>query len=81
MNELEENDGELALFLEEMRQEAPRLQAILSKNRLPRYAEIDLQSVRALVKDRNLMVTLLREFVALHPEDTDLVRRARRYTR
>ncbi len=79
MNINDENDGELALFTEEMRQEQPRLHALLSKSRRPIYKKIDLQTVRMMVKARNEMADLLREFAVRHPEDKDLTRRARRF--
>ena len=79
MNSVIEDDGELADFLEEMRQEEPRLRALLAKGNASVSAEIDLQSARGMVKARNEMAALLREFLARHPEDADLARRARRY--
>jgi hypothetical protein len=33
-----------------------------------------------MVRDRNIMVGLLTEFLALHPEETNLTKRARRFT-
>ena len=84
---IDADDGELALFLAEMRTEASsstRQSSSESNCRavflLPGETRIDLYSVRKMVGHRNEMVKLLREFLALHPEDTRLTRRARHYT-
>jgi hypothetical protein len=85
MNVLDENDGEYALFLREMladeaakrggtSTEPKSISALLSGE-----TRIDLTTVRKMVRHRNEMVHLLTQFLALHPEDTDLTRRARRF--
>lgn len=82
------NDGELALFLNEIRAEATftRRQISSDVNRksvllLPGETRIDLYSVRKMVRLHNEMVQLLRDFLALHPENTRLTSRARRFTK
>ena len=87
MNILDINDGEYANFLQEMQEDAAakwpelaaqsRPKAVLL---MPGECRIDIKSVRKMVRDRNIMVDLLNEFLALHPEETKLTKRARRFT-
>lgn len=84
---VEELDDEAALFTQEMQQEA-REEARKRRNtlthamihNLPREAHIDASTLRRLLQRHNQAVAMLREFIALHPEDGDLVSRARRLT-
>ncbi len=87
MISLDENDGERALFEQELREEeaAGRLPLPTDPTTprvllLPREVRFDFASLSKMVKQRNEMVQLLREFLALHSEDTSLTRRARRFT-
>ena len=87
MNDVDDNDSERALFEQELREEkaAGRLETSvnpISKHvfLLPGETRFESASLRKMVKHRNEMVQLLREFLALHPEDTSLTRRARRFT-
>ncbi len=78
-----EDDGEYAAHCEEMRQEAPRVQAMLIKRDLetgkPYWVETDHHSMLYLVRAHNDMAAVLREFVARHPEDADLAHRVKRF--
>lgn len=80
MNILDENDGECALFLREMQEEGQeRRRTIVHslRHNLPHETRIDSVTLRRLVQRHNQVVAMLREFLALHPEDGDLVTRAR----
>lgn len=71
-----ENDGEYVNFLEEMREEYPKLLALVLKHSIPDFIEIDSHILQQMVKDRRQMAALLREFIARNPKDEDLARRA-----
>jgi hypothetical protein len=80
MNDTEEFDDETALFMREMREEARQRQnAIVHalRHNLPHETRIDSVSLRCLLQRHNQAVAMLREFLAIHPEDSDLVNRAR----
>lgn len=73
MNALEENDGERALFEQEMREDT--LRRLMGHESYD--VRIDAETLRALVKQHNGALALLREIVNEHPENTALTRRAR----
>lgn len=70
------NDGETALFQREISDPATANPVYL----MPGETRFDKASVHKIVQNRNEMVQILREFLALHPEKTSLTRRARRFT-
>ncbi len=70
------NDGETALFMREISDPAIANLIYL----MPGETRFDKASVHKIVKNRNEMVQILREFLTLHPENTSLTRRARRFT-
>jgi len=73
----DENDGEAALFQREMRNDNLRR---MMKNE-PYPVEINLQTLRVLVKQHNGALKLLREMVDAHPEDTELMGRIRAFVK
>lgn len=80
MNIFDENDGEYALFLREMQEDAQeRRKAIVHslRHNLPHETRIDSVTLRRFVQRHNQAVAMLREFLAVYPEDSDLVTRAR----
>jgi len=90
MNWSNENDDETALFQSEMESDDTRqhLRRILQNGNLRRMmsnepypVEINLQTLRALVKQHNGAMELLREIVAAHPEDTELMGRVRAFVK
>jgi hypothetical protein len=81
MNILDINDGEYANFMEEMQEdERERRKALFhaTRHNLPHETRIDLPTLRRLMQRHNQAIAMLREFLALHPEDSDLVSRARK---
>ena len=80
MNLLEECDEETALFMEEMQEEQKRRKASLHAviHNLPYQTSIDLPTLRRLLQRHNQAIAMLREFLEMHPEDSDLVKRARK---
>ena len=69
------SDGETALFLREISDPVIANLVYL----MPGETRFDEASVHKIVRNRNEMVQILREFLALHPENTSLMRRARRF--
>ena len=69
------NGGETALFLSEISDSVTANPIYL----MPGETRFDKASVHKIVQNRNEMVQILREFLALHPENTSLTRRARRF--
>ena len=83
VNLLGECDEETAPFMEEMQEEEQkRRKAALhaSIHNLPHQTSIDLPTLRRLVKRHNQAVAMLREFLAMHPEESDLTKKARKLT-
>lgn len=86
MNMPKEFDDETALFLREMREEEAARRGMPAESICETAflqsgeTRFDSASLHKMVRHRNEMVQLLREFLALHPEDTPLTRRARRFT-
>ncbi len=83
VNLLEECDEETALFMEKMQgEEQRRRKAALhaSIHNLPYQTSIDLPTLRRLVKRHNQAVAMLREFLEMHLEESDLTKRARKLT-
>ncbi len=77
-----ENDGEAALFQSKM-EEDDTCQRLLRNGNLRRLArnepypvEINSETLRALVKQHNGALQLLREIVEAYPEDTAMMGRA-----
>ena len=70
------NGGETALSLSEISDSVTANPIYL----MPGETRFDKASVHKIVQNRNEMVQILREFLALHPENTSLTRRARRFT-
>lgn len=81
MNSLEEYDEECALIGQEMREAMMRDNVHRMISNEPFDTQINLPTLRALVKQHNGAMELLREIVAAHPEDTELMRRARRFVK
>lgn len=80
MNNIKEFDDETALFMREMREEARQRQNKIVHaliHNLPHETRIDSVTLRRLLQRHNQAVVLLREFLAVHPEESDLVTRAR----
>ncbi len=80
MNVLDENDGEYANFMQEMQEdERERRKAIFHaiRHNLPHETRIDLPTLRRLMQRHNQAIAMLREFLEMHEEESDLVRRAR----
>ncbi|MGI4791150.1 MAG: hypothetical protein ACRYFS_20165 [Janthinobacterium lividum] len=83
VNLLEDCDEETALFMEEMEGEEQNLRKILSRGgipNLPREVSIDQFTLGRLMQRHNQAMAMLREFLVLHPEKSDLVSRARQLT-
>ncbi len=81
MNILNENDGEYALLLREMEEDAQeRRKAIIHslRHNLPHETRIDSVTLRRLLHRHNQAIAMLREYLSLHSEDSDLAKRARR---
>lgn len=70
------SDGEAALSLRDIFDPAIANLVYL----MPGETRFDKASVHKIVKNRNEMVQILRDFLTLHPENTSLTRRARRFT-
>jgi len=70
------NGGETALSLSEISDSVTANPIYL----MPGETRFDKASVHKIVQNRNEMVQILRDFLALHPENTSLTRRARRFT-
>lgn len=80
MNILDINDGEYALSVREGQEEARErrktsLHAMI--HNLPHEVGIDLPTLRRLLQRHNQAIAMLREFLEMHEEDAELVRRAR----
>ena len=83
MNVLDINDGEYANFMQEMQEDEQErrktsLHAIIYN--LPHEVGIDLPTLRRLLKWHNQALAMLREFLEMHPEESDLTKRARNLT-
>ena len=70
------NGGETALSLSEISDSVTANPIYL----MPGETRFDKASVHKIVQNRNEMVQILRDFLTLHPENTSLTRRARRFT-
>ena len=70
------NGGETALSLSEISDSVTANPIYL----MPGETRFDKASVHKIVQNRNEMVQILLDFLALHPENTSLTRRARRFT-
>lgn len=83
VNLLEECDEETALFMEEMQGEEQNLRKIIARGEvryLPHEVGIDRATLRRLMQRHNQAIAMLREFLAMHPEESDLTKRARKLT-
>lgn len=84
MSILDINDGEYANFMQEMQEDERNmrkrretsLHAII--HNLPHEVSIDLPTLRRLLQRHNQAIAMLREFLEMHPEKSDLTQRARK---
>ena len=80
---IKEFDDETALFMKEMREQEMRGEAKERRNTLlhallhdlPHEVQIDHRTLRRLMQRHNQAIGMLREFLAVHSEDSDLVKR------
>jgi hypothetical protein len=83
VNLLEECDEETVLFMKEMQGEEQDLRKIIARDgipNLPHEVGIDRLTVRRLMQRHNQAIAMLREFLEMHPKESDLTKRARKLT-
>ena len=83
MNILDINDGEYANFIREMQGEEQNLRKIIARGKastLLHETRIDSGTLRRLMQRHNEAIAMLREFLEMHPEKSDLTQRGRTLT-